>query len=274
MQNSEYLKYDQFVAGVDQHLTGLMNETGAVPYFLTVTYKPFEILGTGSDPIYGKLMLESFENCYARLMNGKTILGNNYQRKCRSKPLTYAFLDYPLTSKKRKTDGITDFQRMKLQKGHPELTPHIHSIMMIHPKNVDRLDALGSQGMLTIFRRVDDRIMTIDLQRARRLRAVFARNIETNVKRFVTDDNPVDPATERAFEEGVIPYSSKYIKRKPWLLREEENVYITLPDPDVTFPTKTERKIAEQINEDRTFRKWIDQAVARNTKRYKRENAQ
>ena len=273
MQNREYLKYDQFVAGVDQNLTAHMNETGAVPYFLTVTYKPYEKFWTSADPILGKSILKSFENCYARLMDGKTILGNNYNRKGRSKPPTYAFLDYPSTKYNRKTDGFSYFQRMKLQKGHPELTPHIHSIMMIHPKNVDRLDALGSQGMLTIFRRVDDRIMTIDLQRARRLRAVFARNIETNAIRLVTGEKPIEPDTEMAFEEGVIPYSSKFMKYNIWKMHDED-LFITLPDPNVTFPTKTERKMAEQIRGDRTFRKWIDQAVARNTKRYKRENAQ
>jgi hypothetical protein len=273
MKDNEYLKYDQFVAGVDRHLKANMNETGAVPYFLTVTYKPFEILGTGSDPMHGRSMLESFEKCYARLMNGKTIQGNNYQRKCRSKPLTYAFLDFPFTGKNRKTDGYSDFQRMKIQKGHPELTPHIHSIMLIHPKNVDRVDALGSKGFLTDFRKEDDRIMTVDLQRARRLRAVFARNLESNAKRFVTDDNPVDPATERAFEEGVIPYSSKFMKYNSRQMCEED-FYVILPDPDVTFSTKTERKMADQIKEDRKFQKWMDRAVAKNTRRYKKENAQ
>ena len=273
MQSNEYLNYDQFVENVDRQLNANVNETGAVPYFLTVTYKPYELLWSGADPILGKSILKSFENCYARLMNGKTILGKHYNRKCISKPLTYAFLDYPHTSSSRKTDGYSEFQRMKLQKGHPELTPHIHSIMLIHPKNVDRVDALGSKGFLTEFRKADDTIMTVDLQRVRRLRAVLARNLETNVKRFVTDEFPVDPDTESAFEEGVIPYSSKFMKYNSRHMCEED-LYITLPDPDVTFPTKTERKMAEQIREDRTFRKMMDRAVAKNTKRYKKENAQ
>ena len=273
MQSNEYLNYDQFVENVDRQLNANVNETGAVPYFLTVTYKPYELLWSGADPILGKSILKSFENCYARLMNGKTILGKHYNRKCISKPLTYAFLDYPHTSSSRKTDGYSEFQRMKLQKGHPELTPHIHSIMLIHPKNVDRVDSLGSKGFLTEFRKADDTIMTVDLQRVRRLRAVLARNLETNVKRFVTDEFPVDPDTESAFEEGVIPYSSKFMKYNSRHMCEED-LYITLPDPDVTFPTKTERKMAEQIREDRNFRKRMDRAVAKNTRRYKKENAQ
>ncbi|MAF49262.1 MAG: hypothetical protein CMM10_13460 [Rhodospirillaceae bacterium] len=230
--NHSYLKYETFVRLVTKHIKDEINEYGVSPYFFTVTYKPYEKLIHGADPIHAKSLLKSFENGYARLTNGKYILGNNYQRKHHLKPVTWAWLDYPFTKWKRTTDGLTGFQKMKLNRGHPETTPHVHSIMLIHPNTLERFETLGAIGLKKVFRKVDPRVMTTDLQ------------VETDVKTRVK-------------------YSSALMKYpRPEL--QDQDLYIVLPDPDVIYKSKTERhRESDRLKADRQERKRLDEMVAR-----------
>ncbi|MDP6430292.1 MAG: hypothetical protein QF393_19935, partial [Rhodospirillales bacterium] len=183
-----------------------------------------------SDPIHAKSVLKSFENGYTNLTCSKHILGNNYQRKHHLKPITWAWLDYPFTKWKRATDGQSGFNKLKLNRGHPETTPHIHSIMLIHPKTIDRFEALGADGLKKIFREADPRVMTTDLQ------------MVNNIKR-------------------TVEYSSALMKYpRPGL----QDLYIVLPDRDATFRSKMNwHRESEQLKADREERKRLNEMVAR-----------
>ena len=131
------INYEQFLNGAEEHIYQRVNEIGAIPYLLTVTFarkNNFCLDDKGSmKPRSGRSILNSFENCYGYLMNSKKLLGNNYERKHHLHPLTYAFVDFPYTKHHRVTDGLGQFEKMKVHGRHPEHNPHIHAILSSAP---------------------------------------------------------------------------------------------------------------------------------------------
>ena len=85
-------------------------------------------------------------------MNSKKLLGNNYDRKDRMKPFTYAFLDFSSTIGSQLKPARGQFDKLMVDDRVPEWNPHIHAIMAIHPHTLDNIEALGSKGLEIFFK--------------------------------------------------------------------------------------------------------------------------
>ena len=75
---------------------------------------------------------------------------NNFQRKRHLQPLTYLYVDYPFTKRKKTYAALPPIEQFRLNQfhyypEHPETTPHIHSIMLVAPQLVTSFKAIASQ---------------------------------------------------------------------------------------------------------------------------------
>ena len=145
------MPYDEFLDSTEQHFLNTINESGAILYLLTVTFAqtmnlnqnqslsmaPLLLQRRLSPPRSGRSVLKSFEKLYANLMNSKKLLGNNYDRKDRMKPFTYAFLDFSSTIGSQLKPARGQFDKLMVDDRVPEWNPHIHAIMAIHPQTIE-----------------------------------------------------------------------------------------------------------------------------------------
>ena len=72
---------------------------------------------------------------------------NNFERKRRLQPITYLYIDYPLTKRKKTFATLPPIEQFRLNQfhfypEHPETTPHIHAIMLVAPQLVDGFKAV------------------------------------------------------------------------------------------------------------------------------------
>ena len=74
------MDYIILLSEIESHIQQNIDEVGAIPYFLTVTF-PITFDPSNS-PITrsNHSILRSFEYCCGCLMNTKILLGNNYKR--------------------------------------------------------------------------------------------------------------------------------------------------------------------------------------------------
>ena len=135
------LKYEIYVRETTDLLERKMNNKGNVPFFFTITYLEKHLLDEyGSNkPIVIPSAIKSFENGYAEFTSWKYILDDHPERKKHLRPIVYAWLDSPYPKSKPTNDGLTGFQNKKAERGNPENDPHIPSIMLVHPKTVQRV---------------------------------------------------------------------------------------------------------------------------------------
>ena len=234
------MNYTTLLDSIEQHIRDRIDEVGAIPYFVTVTFST--AFDSWRSPIVRSThsTFRSFEYCYGCLMNSKLLLGNNYNRKLHLQPLTYAFVDFPHTKRRRTTDGRGQFEQMRLAHGHPERNPHIHAVMAVHPRTQKNLKTLGSDGLRIFFKRFCSDVMTVDLQRVNSLRDPVAVDRITKRVRIVTPDRPHDPGRERLDGNGVIPYASKALRYEHDESRQRE-LYAVLPDSQFRIPDRVER---------------------------------
>ena len=73
---------------------------------------------------------------------------NNFERKRRLQPLTYLYIDYPFTKRKKTFATLPPIEQFHLNQfyfypEHPETTPHIHAIMLVAPPLVARFKAIA-----------------------------------------------------------------------------------------------------------------------------------
>ena len=236
------MNYKLLLDSIEKHIQDRIDGVGAIPYFLTMTFANTSDSTALPQMRSTHSILRSFEYCYGCLMNSKRLLGNNYKRKLRLQPLTYAFVDLPYTKRNRTTDGRDQFERMRLARGHPERNPHIHAVMAVHPHTQEKLETLGSDGLRTFFKRFCTDVMTVDLQRVNSLRAPVAVDHITKRIRIVTPDQPLNPDRERLDSNGVIPYSSKLFKYERDESRQRD-LYTVLPDSQFRIPDRFERSL-------------------------------
>ena len=234
------VNYATLLDSIEQHIQDRVDKVGAIPYFLTVTFSTTFDPWRSPQARSTHSVLTSFKYCYGCLMNSRLLLGNNYKRKRHLQPLTYAFVDFPHTRRRRTTDGMSQFEKMKLAHGHPEHNPHIHAVMAVHPQTQENLKILGTDGLRTFFKKLVGDVMTVDLQKVNTLRASIAVDRTTKRIRIVTRDRPHDPSREYLNDRGVIPYVSKLLKYEPDELRRDE-LYTELPDSLFTIPDRVER---------------------------------
>jgi len=75
---------------------------------------------------------------------------SNFQRKRHLQPLTYAYIDYPF-SKRKKTFAMLSppeqffANRLHFHPEHPETTPHVHAVMLVAPDVIHRFNAIVPQ---------------------------------------------------------------------------------------------------------------------------------
>jgi hypothetical protein len=109
-------------------------------------------------------------------------LMNNYTRKRHLQPLTYACIDFPFPKiRKQKHPGRTQSSNLSPQ----ELTAHIHAIIVMHPRLVDRFEYQAFQlkllysGLSAINESLDIRYLPTDDDIKRAL--FYSANLMANV---------------------------------------------------------------------------------------------
>ena len=151
------MPYDEFLDSTENHFLNTINESGAILYLLTVTFAQTMNVNRNQPlsmaPRSGRSVLKSFEKLYANLMNSKKFLGNNYDRKDRMKPFTYAFLDFSSTIGSQLKPARGQFDKLMVDDRVPEWNPHIHAIVVFHPDTIKNLENLGSKGLEIFFKR-------------------------------------------------------------------------------------------------------------------------
>ena len=121
--------------------------------FVTATFVATEEAKPNALPIPSKCF-KAFERFYVWLLSE---LINHYERPGlhHLQPLTYALIDYPGT-KRKKSRPASNFEKLlrRLGREHPEMTPHIHALMLIHPDIVERFEQKRS-GLELCFRALE-----------------------------------------------------------------------------------------------------------------------
>jgi hypothetical protein len=152
LSNPTNLQYQSLVESHVEHLNCeyrrlCADATDANPpqlWFLTATFVPVEAKRDDHIPVPPHRCFEFFERFYVRLLPK---LMSNFERKRWLQPLTYLYVDYPFT-KRDKTfavlSAIEQFRRNQshFHPEHPETTPHIHAVMLIPPRLVQRFAAV------------------------------------------------------------------------------------------------------------------------------------
>ena len=72
---------------------------------------------------------------------------NNCERKRSLQPLTFLYIDYPLTKREKTFATLSPIEQFRANQfhfypEHPETTPHIHAIMLVAPQLVERFEAI------------------------------------------------------------------------------------------------------------------------------------
>jgi len=125
-------------------------------WFLTTTFVPVESRRDDPIPIPPHRCLVFFEQFYVRLLSR---LMNNFERKRWLQPLTYLYIDYPFTKKKKTYVTLSPMEQFRADQfhfypEHPETTCHIHSVVLIAPTLVDRFKAIRP-SLANLFQSLD-----------------------------------------------------------------------------------------------------------------------
>ena len=171
-------------------------------WFVTTTFLPFKSKRADYIPIKPRRCVELYEKFYVRLLSR---LMNNFQRKRHLQPLTYVYIDFPFTKKKKSYATLSPTEQFKINPyryslDHPETTPHIHSVMLIPPKLVDRFKTLAPS-----------------------LESLFENLAFANC---TLDASPLKSSHDLR---NVMFYSSKLLKQIPQELRDTD-LYTVLPN--------------------------------------------
>lgn len=200
-------------------------------YFVTATFLAVEETRNSQIPISPSVCFAHFERFYVRMLS---LLMNKYRRSSLRylQPLTYAYLDYPFTKRKKTYSNLSPFQKMKrnhrLSKAHPETTPHIHSVMLLHPNILDRFQTKIPQ-LEPLFQRLSPINQTIDVRQ-------------------------VSPTVSDLKQ--VMRYSSLLFQNPPRDLRESD-LFILLPkarSESTYVKANWEKELAQKLIADRAFR--------------------
>jgi hypothetical protein len=116
-------------------------------WFLTTTFAPLEAKRDDHIPIPPHRCFVFFEQFYVRLLSK---LMNNFERKRWLQPLTYVYIDYPFTKRKKTFAMLSPMEQFRANQfhfypEHPEMTCHIHSVMLIAPQLVARFKAIAPE---------------------------------------------------------------------------------------------------------------------------------
>jgi len=144
------LRYDDLIESHLEHLNReyrhQLIDDATLPqfWFLTTTFVPVESKRYDHIPIPPHRCFVFFERFYVRLLSK---LMNNFERKRWLQPLTYAYIDYPFTKRKKTFATLSPIEQFRLNQfhfypEHPEMGPHVHSIMLIKPQLVERFEAI------------------------------------------------------------------------------------------------------------------------------------
>jgi hypothetical protein len=147
--NPTILRYDHLIENHIEHLKReyhrLCTDTICPQFwFLTTTFVPVEATRDDHIPIPPHRCFIFFERFYVRLLSR---LMNNFERKRWLQPLTYLYIDYPFTKRKKIYATLSAIEQFRANQfhfypEHPETTCHIHSVMLVAPQLVDRFKAI------------------------------------------------------------------------------------------------------------------------------------
>ena len=200
-------------------------------YFVTATFLPVEETTKSQTPISPSKCFSHFERFYVRTLS---LLMNNYARSSQRhlQPLTDAYLDDPLTKRNKSYVHLSQFQKMKrnhrLNKAHPELSPHIHAVMLIHPGISERFQTIVPR-LEPLFQRLSPINQSLDVQ-------------------------PISPTVNDLKQ--VMHYSSALLQNPPRDLRESD-LFILLPKAQsepVYVKADWEKELEKTLLADRVFR--------------------
>jgi hypothetical protein len=197
--------------------------------FVTATFLPLEEMKADALPIPPSACFKVFEQLYTRMLSE---VMNHYERPGvhHLQPLAFAFIDFPWT-KRKKDRTASDFERLlqRLGREHPQTTPHIHALMLIHPDIVERFEHKQSS-----FESLFKSLRTIN------------RTLE--VRELI---QPGD-------DERVLRYSSELLKKPPHPDLKEADLFMWLPKArsEPTYQKLPyERELEQALAEDRLFRR-------------------
>ncbi len=114
-------------------------------WFLSNTFVPVEAKRADHIPIPPHRCFALYEQFYVRLFSK---LMNNFERKWSLQPLTYVYADNPFTKHEKTYATLSPTEQFRVGQfhfhpDHPETTCHIHSVMLVAPKLVDRFKAVA-----------------------------------------------------------------------------------------------------------------------------------
>jgi len=146
------LRYDLLIENHIEHLKReyhrLWTDTIRPQFwFLTTTFVPVESKRDDHIPIPPHRCFVFFERFYVRLLSR---LMNNFERKRWLQPLTYLYIDYPFTKRKKTYATLSPIEQFRVNRfhfhpEHPETTCHIHSVMLVAPHLVDRFKNIARE---------------------------------------------------------------------------------------------------------------------------------
>ena len=196
--------------------------------FVTATFVATEEAKPNALPIPPSKCFKAFEQFYVRLLSE---LMHHYERPGlrHLQPLTFAFVDYPGT-KRKKSRPESNFEKLlrRLGREHPEMTPHIHALMLIHPDLVERFE-----------------------QRQPYLEFLF-QSLET-----INRTLDIRELTQPGDDERVLAYSSELLKKSHPDLRDVD-LFMWLPKSRAEPSYQKlpfERELERGLAEDRLFRR-------------------
>jgi hypothetical protein len=134
------LRYDHLIENHFEHLKREYHRlwTDTIPpqfWFLTTTFVPVEAKRDDHLCIPPHRCIVLFEKFYVRLLSR---LMNNFERKRWLQPLTYVYIDYPFTKRRKTYATLSPMEQFRVNQfhfypEHPETTCHIHSVMLVAP---------------------------------------------------------------------------------------------------------------------------------------------
>ena len=144
------LRYDHLIEKHLEHLKckyrHLLIDDATFPqfWFLTVNSCLLKRSEMTTVPIPPHRCFVLFERFYVRLLSR---LMNNCERKRSLQPLTFLYIDYPLTKREKTFATLSPIEQFRANQfhfypEHPETTPHIHAIMLVAPQLVERFEAI------------------------------------------------------------------------------------------------------------------------------------
>jgi hypothetical protein len=189
---------------------------------MTVTFDPGSIRSDG--------VLREFERLYARICR---LLMCNPDRPSKRPllPFTLAYRDDPSTH--WKGDRPTFFA------DHPQVAPHVHALMIVHPSLTDRFLAIA-ESLEATWRSISprtNRTLMADLRRSSEIDGLMT-------------SYPASRDEVRSIIRGWIGYSSKL--RRRWDVADDDDTFTVLPTCRTTssgFSTRSIERISRPCSE-------------------------